>query len=112
MPKGLFVIYHDLSLLESIIGLIINESTLACCLHSPLSHLSMSFLLLLCFSESYSECYPGYQEYNREIVDSDDEDDLSKMDMGGRVSNIWFTCNEIVCISFYLVSSVVLYNMS
>lgn len=39
-------------------------------------------------SESYSECYPGYQEYNREIVDSDDEDDLSKMDMGGRVSNL------------------------
>ncbi|GKU99990.1 hypothetical protein SLEP1_g12756 [Rubroshorea leprosula] len=35
-------------------------------------------------SESYSECYPGYQEYNREIVESDDEDDLSKMDMGGR----------------------------
>ncbi|CAK9159261.1 unnamed protein product [Ilex paraguariensis] len=35
-------------------------------------------------SESYSECYPGYQEYNREIVDSDDENDLSKMDMGGR----------------------------
>ncbi|KAF9621320.1 hypothetical protein IFM89_019406 [Coptis chinensis] len=23
-------------------------------------------------------------EYNREVVDSDDEDDLSKMDMGGR----------------------------
>lgn len=37
-------------------------------------------------SESYSECYPGYQEYNREIVDSDGEDDLSKMDMGGKVS--------------------------
>lgn len=35
-------------------------------------------------SESYSECYPGYQEYNREVVDSEDEDDLSKMDMGGR----------------------------
>ncbi|GMH23300.1 hypothetical protein Nepgr_025143 [Nepenthes gracilis] len=35
-------------------------------------------------SESYSECYPGYQEYNREVVESDDEDDLSKMDMGGR----------------------------
>lgn len=35
-------------------------------------------------SESYSECYPGYQEYNREVVGSDDEDDLSKMDMGGR----------------------------
>ncbi|XP_072976296.1 suppressor of mec-8 and unc-52 protein homolog 2 [Typha angustifolia] len=35
-------------------------------------------------SESYSECYPGYQEYNNEVVDSDDEDDLSKMDMGGR----------------------------
>ncbi|KAJ8750691.1 hypothetical protein K2173_015872 [Erythroxylum novogranatense] len=35
-------------------------------------------------SESYSECYPGYQEYNHEIVGSDDEDDLSKMDMGGR----------------------------
>ncbi|KAI3838552.1 hypothetical protein MKW92_014486 [Papaver armeniacum] len=36
-------------------------------------------------SDSYSECYPGYQEYNREVVGSDDEDDLSKMDMGGRV---------------------------
>ncbi|KAL2458917.1 Suppressor of mec-8 and unc-52 protein-like protein 2 [Forsythia ovata] len=35
-------------------------------------------------SESYSECYPGYQEYNQEVVDSDDEADLSKMDMGGR----------------------------
>ncbi|KAI3912867.1 hypothetical protein MKW98_012809 [Papaver atlanticum] len=35
-------------------------------------------------SDSYSECYPGYQEYNREVVGSDDEDDLSKMDMGGR----------------------------
>lgn len=39
-------------------------------------------------SESYSECYPGYQEYNREVVDSDDEADLSKMDTGGRVSKI------------------------
>lgn len=38
-------------------------------------------------SESYSECYPGYQEYNHEVVDSDDEGDLSKMDMGGRVSD-------------------------
>jgi IK cytokine len=36
-------------------------------------------------SESYSECYPGYQEYNREIVDSDEDEDLTKMDMGGRV---------------------------
>lgn len=36
-------------------------------------------------SESYSECYPGYQEYNREIVGSDEEEDLTKMDMGGRV---------------------------
>ncbi|KAM7274671.1 hypothetical protein ACFE04_016537 [Oxalis oulophora] len=36
-------------------------------------------------SDSYSECYPGYQEYNREVVNSDDEEeDLSKMDMGGR----------------------------
>lgn len=56
-------------------------------------------------SESYSECYPGYQEYNREIVDSDDEDDLSKMDMGGRVSNNWFTYEESVCFFFSLVSS-------
>ncbi|KAL6640439.1 hypothetical protein ACP70R_021562 [Stipagrostis hirtigluma subsp. patula] len=35
-------------------------------------------------SDSYSECYPGYQEYNHEIAGSDEEDDLSKMDMGGR----------------------------
>ncbi|EFJ13961.1 hypothetical protein SELMODRAFT_424141 [Selaginella moellendorffii] len=34
-------------------------------------------------SESYSECYPGYQEYNREIVDSDEDVDLTKMDVGG-----------------------------
>ncbi|KAF5776252.1 putative protein RED [Helianthus annuus] len=54
-------------------------------------------------SESYSECYPGYQEYNREVVDSDDEDDLSKMDMGGRgrlhrwdfeTEEEWATYNE------------------
>lgn len=44
-------------------------------------------------SESYSECYPGYQEYNREVVDSDDEADLSKMDMGGRVSVFFFIYN-------------------
>ncbi|KAL1205479.1 Suppressor of mec-8 and unc-52-like protein [Cardamine amara subsp. amara] len=35
-------------------------------------------------SESYSECYPGYQEYNHEVVGSDEEADLSKMDMGGK----------------------------
>nr|DAD28893.1 TPA_asm: hypothetical protein HUJ06_030361 [Nelumbo nucifera] len=35
-------------------------------------------------SEIYSECYTGYQKYNREVVDSD-EDDLSKMDMGNWV---------------------------
>jgi len=39
-------------------------------------------------SDSYSECYPGYQEYNNEIARSDDEDDLSKGDMGGRVSEV------------------------
>lgn len=63
-------------------------------------------------SESYSECYPGYQEYNREIVDSDDEDDLSKMDMGGRVSKIWFIYEETDCISFYIVVSGVQYILS
>ena len=36
-----------------------------------------------------SECYPGYQEYNREVMDSDDEDDLSKMDMGGRAKGVY-----------------------
>ena len=39
-------------------------------------------------SDSYSECHPGYQEYNNEIAGSDDEDDLSKGDMGGRVSEV------------------------
>ena len=67
-------------------------------------------------SESYSECYPGYQEYNREIVDSDDEDDLSKMDMGGRVSSfrlsyLYFTYDyeETVFSALYLISSSVRY---
>ena len=31
------------------------------------------------------KCYPVYQEYNREVMGSDDENDLSKMDMSGRV---------------------------
>jgi IK cytokine len=39
-------------------------------------------------SDGYSECYPGYQEYNNEIAGSDDEDDLLKRDMGGRVSEM------------------------
>jgi IK cytokine len=39
-------------------------------------------------SDSYSECYPCYQEYNNEIAGSDDEDDLLKRDMGGRVSEM------------------------
>ena len=50
-------------------------------------------------SDSYSECYPGYQEYNNEIAGSDDEDDLSKMDMGGRVSDII----RILCIKVSLL---------
>nr|CAN81683.1 hypothetical protein VITISV_040323 [Vitis vinifera] len=29
------------------------------------------------------------QEYNREVMDSDDEDDLSKMDMGGRAKGVY-----------------------
>lgn len=44
-------------------------------------------------SESYSECYPGYQEYNHEIVGSDEEPDLSKMDMGGKVCPDLITCS-------------------
>jgi len=32
-------------------------------------------------SETYSECYPGYQEYVPEVV-SDDEEDLTHMDVG------------------------------
>lgn len=48
-------------------------------------------------SESYSECYPGYQEYNREIVDSDEDEDLTKMDMGGRVRFTPFGFAECTC---------------
>ena len=64
-------------------------------------------------SESYSECYPGYQEYNREIVDSDDDDDLSKMDMGGRVSVSntrfdWLMPVVLSCCNPYLWCSVFL----
>ena len=31
------------------------------------------------------KCYPVYQEYNREVMGSDDENDFSNMDMSGRV---------------------------
>eukprot|EP00850_Spirogloea_muscicola_P020022 SM000205S06229 [mRNA] locus=s205:146071:150099:- [translate_table: standard] len=43
-------------------------------------------------SESYSECYPGYQEYSREVVDSDEEGaggpaavKAADVDTGGKV---------------------------
>ncbi|KAK1620801.1 hypothetical protein QYE76_026318 [Lolium multiflorum] len=56
-------------------------------------------------SDSYSACYPGFQGYNQEIAGSDDEDDLSKMDMGGRAKGRlhrwdleteeeWAKCND------------------
>mmetsp|Transcript_11753 Transcript_11753/g.22348 ORF Transcript_11753/g.22348 Transcript_11753/m.22348 type:complete len:264 (+) Transcript_11753:2-793(+) len=32
-------------------------------------------------SDSYSECYPGYQEYSAQVV-SDDDEDLTQMDAG------------------------------
>jgi IK cytokine len=48
-------------------------------------------------SDSYSECYPGYQEYNYEVASSDGEDDLSKMDMGGRISECIFNCHTFIC---------------
>lgn len=51
-------------------------------------------------SESYSECYPGYQEYNHEVVGSDEEADLSKMDMGGKVCTPW-----VNSLSFFSVNS-------
>lgn len=51
-------------------------------------------------SESYSECYPGYQEYNREIVDSDEDEDLTKMDMGGRVRFTPFLFVEDTCMNW------------
>lgn len=51
-------------------------------------------------SESYSECYPGYQEYNREIVDSDEDEDLTKMDMGGRVRFTPFLFAEDTCMNW------------
>eukprot|EP00899_Mesostigma_viride_P014265 jgi/Mesvir1/2283/Mv19322-RA.2 len=36
-------------------------------------------------SDSYSECYPSYQNFNTEVMDgSDDEEDLTKMDMGAK----------------------------
>jgi IK cytokine len=47
-------------------------------------------------SDSYSECYPGYQGYNYEVAGSDDEDDLSKMDMGGRVSGCILNCHTFI----------------
>eukprot|EP00271_Cylindrocystis_brebissonii_P022002 TRINITY_DN8216_c0_g3_i1.p1 TRINITY_DN8216_c0_g3~~TRINITY_DN8216_c0_g3_i1.p1 ORF type:complete len:515 (+),score=123.92 TRINITY_DN8216_c0_g3_i1:233-1546(+) len=35
-------------------------------------------------SASYSECYPDYQGFTREVVESDEEEDLSKMDQGSK----------------------------
>ena len=31
-------------------------------------------------SDAYAECYPGYHEYNQQVVDSDDEADYTHMD--------------------------------
>ena len=31
-------------------------------------------------SDAYAECYPGYHEFNNQVVDSDDEADYTHMD--------------------------------
>ena len=31
-------------------------------------------------SDAYAECYPGYHDYNTQVVDSDDEADYTHMD--------------------------------
>ncbi len=31
-------------------------------------------------SDAYAECYPGYHEYNNQVVDSEDEADYTHMD--------------------------------
>ena len=52
-------------------------------------------------SKSYSECYPGYEEYTPEVVDIDDEDDLSKMDMGGWVILFIFSLSDFVSLLLF-----------
>ena len=34
--------------------------------------------------EGYAECYPGLAEMDDAVIDSDDEADFSKMDMGNK----------------------------
>ena len=39
---------------------------------------------LLIFVFRYAECYPGLAEMDDAVIDSDDEADFSKMDMGNK----------------------------
>lgn len=40
--------------------------------------------------EGYAECYPGLQEMNDAIDDSDDEVDYTKMDLGNKKGPIGY----------------------
>lgn len=65
--------------------------------------------------EGYAECYPGLQEMNDAIDDSDDEVDYTKMDLGNKKGPIgrWdFDTQEEYSGNAYRSSSVTLYIMS
>ena len=42
----------------------------------------------------YAECYPGLAEMDDAVIDSDDEADFSKMDMGNKKGPVgrWVVC--------------------
>ena len=46
--------------------------------------------------DGYAECYPGLAEMDDAVIDSDDEADFSKMDMGNKKGPVgrWVTCRN------------------
>lgn len=44
-------------------------------------------------ADSYAECYPGAPENEDAVVDSDDEVDYSKMDLGNKKGNVNVSCD-------------------
>ena len=51
--------------------------------------------------EGYAECYPGFEEMNDALEDSDDEADYSKMDLVGSNFKFQISPTSFACLCLY-----------
>ena len=53
--------------------------------------------------DGYAECYPGLAEMDDAVIDSDDEADFSKMDMGNKKGPVG---RRLSCRNGYIISNI------